>query len=371
MLRFVKQSRTQIEKIQSLFKKKISELLLLGIDQKKVKHLLSKYKKVRKKKNRTFSMSKPDLSHYPIQIQIEKRKQKQTFKNKSAPANQHVEFKTFEELERLIALQQGDNNDRNNEALITNKIFHNPAKALNHIFSHRSVHPILPGKLVVSAYANFFPVCYRNSKGEMEGLDVDIMKQFCQMCGLQLYLVERKKFDGIWFDPVEGKSDVSIGGIGITEQRTRRDTMWTIPYFYVNRTLIYHKSSPIPSLNQIPPEYVIRGTPGSTGWLDGVSRGVNMQPGKTDTEDIADLLSGEIQGLMRGSFVGKSIINKHPELDMLEPWPIDNQLVASDGEVFAYPTNWRSQVGQLLSVMLAQDIFNHELEHLIKKYHLE
>lgn len=250
-----------------------------------------------------------------------------------------------------------------------------PEKLLKQILSRRSLRTIRPGTLTVSCYANFYPVCYK-SKNKLVGLDVDILRFFCKVTGLRLKLIERKKFDQIWFDPIKKKSDISIGGIGVTDERTVPGMMWSIPYFYVHRTLIYNRKYPI--LN-FPRDVsgIIRATPGSTGWIDGKYKLEKngkqkwLESGYSDEQDMDDLKQGKIQGLLRGSFVGRAIVKREKSLAMLKPWSIDSKLVSSDGEVFAYPTLCESGVGQMISVFLTEEIFTGELAHLVKKYKLE
>lgn len=255
--------------------------------------------------------------------------------------------------------------------MASKKQFIDTERVLRHIFSHRRLETVVPGVLTVSCHANFYPVCYKRQNA-IVGLDVDIMRYFCSVVGLRLRLVERKHFDGIWFDPIERRSDVAIGGIGITDARTRSGMSWSIPYFYVHRTLVYRRANPVnESLDRV--AGTVRGTVGSTGWLDGQVRlkSANLQPGKTDEQDIRDLMDGKIRGLLRGSFVGRAIVRKHKTLAMLKPWSIDSALVASDGEVFAYPTVCASGIGQMLSVFLTEEMFKGELAHLVRKYKLE
>lgn len=255
--------------------------------------------------------------------------------------------------------------------------FKDPLKLLSHILSHRTLHTITPKVLTVSCYANFYPVCYHDPKsGKITGLDVEIMQYFCKITGLALKLIEKESFDKIWFDVIRGVSDIAIGGIGISDKRTAPGMSWTIPYFYVFRTVIFNKKNPI---HKFPGNVrgTIRGTRGSTGWLDGqlrlehVGKLKFLKPGKTDEEDIRDLKAGKIQGLLRGSFVGKAITEREPELGMLSPWKIDPRIVSNDGEVFAYPTLCSSGIGQLMSVFLTEEIFTGELQWLVKKYRLD
>lgn len=247
---------------------------------------------------------------------------------------------------------------------------------ISKITKNSHLNTIIPGVLTVSAYANFYPICYINESDELAGIDVDIMHEFGKLFKLQLNFIIKNKFDKIWLDPINGLSDVAIGGISITSERTTPLTEWTIPYFYVDRTIIYNLKNPI---NKFPDDVtgIIKGTKNSTGYIDGyaklkkVGKSNLMIESNDDKDDIDQLLKGKIQGLMRGSFVGKSIIAIYPlQLGMSKPWQIGKSLIGSYGEVFSYPTNKNSGIGILLTMLLTEDMMNHHLSHLIIKYNL-
>lgn len=267
--------------------------------------------------------------------------------------------------------------------------FEDPSAALDLIFSHRTLKTITPGVLTVSAYPHFYPICYKTTNGKLVGLDVDIMKEFAKLCKIKVKFLERENFDQIWLDPSKNIADISIGGIGMSKKRNRVNTSWTIPYFYVKRTVVYNRKNPIKSFPQGISDIVL-GTVGSTGWLDSLQRATEldknkskrrkdgqkyvdfMESGTSDEEDVQRLLDGQVQGLMRGSFVGVAIVRKYPkQLAMLPPWNIDPELVTSDGEVFAYPCHVRSGISSLLSAFLTEEIMNKDLKRLIEKYHLQ
>lgn len=250
--------------------------------------------------------------------------------------------------------------------------FKNPTNVLKKIFHHSILNTIVPGTLTVSCYANFYPICYMK-KNQVKGLDIDIMKEFAKRCKLKIKFIIKPNFNDIWFDPVRNISDVAVGGIGMSTARTRADTEWTIPYFYVKRTIIYNKSNPIVNF----PEDVnntIVSAKGSIGWLDGIqklgSKVKFLKEEKSDKQDIRDLLDGKIQGMLRGSFVGVSLLKKYPQLDMLTPWNAVPEVNTSKKEVFAYPCNVRSRIGILLSVFITEEIMNSDLLHLVQKYDL-
>jgi hypothetical protein len=125
----------------------------------------------------------------------------------------------------------------------------------------------------------------------------------------------------------------------------------------------------------------IRGTYGSTGYNDGKLRikkykpdsDLAMTPGNSDDQDIQDVLRGQIQGIMRGSFVCKSIVARYGSgrLAYTEPWDIDPSLVTSDGECFAYPCHKQSGLAVILSSFLTQMWLTGYLEDKAREYKMD
>lgn len=248
---------------------------------------------------------------------------------------------------------------------------------LQHILTHREYRLVRPGVLTVSAYPQFYPICYFTKQHKLAGLDVDLIKTFAKWSKLRIKFRIHRRFRGIWNAPAQGKSDVSIGGIGITPDRTRAQTAWTIPYFYVQRTAIYNpkvydptRSTKAPVFGTWPKSTVMRATFGSTGQLDWKARKIpgTLQNGKSDEEDIRDLLDGKVQGVMRGSFVAKAILRRHPSLKMVRPWDITPSIVSKDGEVFAFPTWIHSGLAQTLSAFIVGIQTSGLLARLLEKH---
>jgi ABC-type amino acid transport substrate-binding protein len=252
---------------------------------------------------------------------------------------------------------------------------------LEEILRRRRLKTITRGTLTVACYPGFAPVCfYRKNKKlpkkkRITGSDVELIKGFAKACGLRVKLKPVKHFNGIWNYPARGLADVSIGGIGVSDARTRAKTQWSLPYFRVQRSILYNKADPILEFSDIHAE--VRGTVGSTGWLDAqkvLKRANRWQfcvPGHSDEQDMRDLLAGTIQGLMRGSFVSQALIRKHPkQLAMLGPWEINPKLVSSDGEVFAFPCAKTSGVAVSLSGYIVDQLVSGELERILEKYGL-
>jgi len=249
-------------------------------------------------------------------------------------------------------------------------------REINSYLAARTYDLIKPGTLTIAVYAHFYPVAYKDSNNHLAGLDVDILSAFAKAVNLKVVFIERKKFHKIWRETAKARADVAIGGIGMMPNRLDSRIEWTMPYFHVMRTVVYNKKDPIKNFPQDVHRTVL-GTFGSTGWLDAELRAKPLHKehfmvrGTTDEDDIKRVKTGDVQGIMRGSFVGQSIVHRFPDLlAMAKPWHIEPSLVTSDGEIFAFPTRLGSGLAAALSSFLTEMHFSGALDHLLKKYHL-
>jgi len=251
---------------------------------------------------------------------------------------------------------------------------------IHYILRKRKLNTLTSGVLKVAAYVQFYPVCYLDKNNEIKGFDVDLINEFAKIVGCRVEFTVINEWDQLWFAPSKKEADISIGGIGITDDRIDSNTEWTIPYFYVRRSVVYNINKPV---KRFPDDMTgtIRGTYGSTGYNDGILRikkfkpdsHLSMTAGDSDDKDIKDVLEGRIQGIMRGSFVCKSIVARYgsDKLGYTEPWDIDPTLVTSDGECFAYPCHKQSGLAVILSSFLTQMWLTGYLERKAKEYDMD
>jgi ABC-type amino acid transport substrate-binding protein len=240
-------------------------------------------------------------------------------------------------------------------------------------------------RLRVAVYAEFFPVAYRRGKNKaLAGFDVDLIEAFSRAAGLgpPQYVRIRDFFDawempGKWADRI----DVAIGGIGREKYRASPTVEWSLPYFEVRRTVVYNLADPI---RRFPQDVtgVVAGTMGSTGMVDAIERLRKKfgDPGawghlqarwkSSDEKDVQDVLDRKIQGLMRGSFVGKAIVAQWPKrLGMAEPWDAPPGAMPPYGrEVFAFPCRRGSGLAGMLNAFLVRAAQKGELAALAEKH---
>lgn len=205
---------------------------------------------------------------------------------------------------------------------------------------------IRPGILRIATYKQFYPVCY-SFNGHLCGTDVDIIREFAYKEKLIPEFIPIDHFDGIWDLPLKD-FDIAIGGIA-----KRRNSLveWTTPYQPIKRSLLFHKRAPISKFPDDVSGSIIS-TYNSTGWHDATEKLKSVGKlkllcrGKTDEEDISELLAGNIVGLIRGDFVSNAWVKKYPQLDYIT-WEISSTVTCD--ESFSFPCKPDSGIAKTLS----------------------
>jgi len=263
------------------------------------------------------------------------------------------------------------------------------SRVLPHVAPDLQLHGAA-GRLRVAVYSEFFPVAYRKTGGdgaptEYAGLDVDLIEGFCRLAGLRPQWVRVRDWGDLWELPASwsGRIDVAIGGIGRGAFRDAPGIEWTVPYFVVRRTVVYNLKDPV---RRFPEDVtgVVAGTMGTTGMRDAADRlrgkfgrdvwdHLDARWKSPDAKDVQDLLDGKIQGLMRGSFVGKAIVAQHPrKLGMAEPWDTRPSAVKPfRNEVFAFPCRRGSGLAAHLNAYLLGLSASGELARMVRSHGMQ
>jgi len=244
-------------------------------------------------------------------------------------------------------------------------------------------------KLKIATYKNFPPIVGFKKLNEKEvayGFEVELLKLIFDTNFLKNYevdlcleFVKIDHYDKLWQLPND--CNLAIGGFSKTEQRERqikqdqdngtltKNIYWSIPYYHVQRTLIYKKDDAAMvdlaqqfveafkrgdrELNSVmhnaPPSSIFIATELSTGYYDAILRlgrthdditnnrnntNPKIEFGTTNEEDIQRLKTEpNVRGLMRGSDVATEIVKHDPDqsLAMITPWNIHNGIVYNYG----------------------------------------
>ena len=239
---------------------------------------------------------------------------------------------------------------------------------VSYALAHRDIQTIKPGVLTVAAFDKFYPIAFYE-KGELDGIEVRMMREYAAKIGLEVKFIRVKKWDGIWDLPRLKEADISIGGIADSYRREDKDTEWSMPYYYVNRsaiTLKTHKGF----------IRTVAAVEGSTGYLDAKFRSGEvmgtLKRGLGKNRDLTRLRKKSIDGIMYGDQVSRSVIKSQKKKDLkMNTWSIVPTLVPRDGETFSFPTRLGSGIAVSLTAFLVEAAENGDLKKLCKKFSMQ
>ena len=83
-------------------------------------------------------------------------------------------------------------------------------------------------RVVVAIDATFIPMSFMNAENQLDGFEVDLIKEVIQEAGLEYKLVN-VEWGGLFGGLITGKFDLVISSVGIIEERKKR-MAFSIPY---------------------------------------------------------------------------------------------------------------------------------------------
>lgn len=224
----------------------------------------------------------------------------------------------------------------------------------------------LSGEVRVAICTGFAPVGYRDEAGQVVGMDVDVIRAFCEDNGYQLAIRPFPRFDLIWEEPAKGSVDVAMSGLSKRKERLIPGIRWSYPYFNVDRSLTILKKNEdrfrdIADFDGAK----IAVTKGTTGEQDVRERNPNAIRVPYDDEEsaIADLRAGKVHALARGDVSNRWDAKIYPELKVIDAHPMD----PVEEFVIAVATD-RVALGQKLDRWLIEQRWNGGLDELFKPY---
>ncbi|MDR3121675.1 MAG: transporter substrate-binding domain-containing protein, partial [Clostridiales bacterium] len=193
------------------------------------------------------------------------------------------------------------------------------------------------GKLVVYTDPNFYPFEFPGTEG-IEGVDVEIAKAIAAELGVTPEFLE-SKFDAIITSLKDGKGDIAISGITITEDR-KRNVDFSEPYINSIQYLILPAGSARAAIEDLAGKKigVAKGYTGSLLINDEINKedGALFGKGSSFTEypsameAVLDLLNGKNDAVIMDEYVAKSIVSTRAELIAIELTYADGVVAAEE-----------------------------------------
>lgn len=101
------------------------------------------------------------------------------------------------------------------------------------------------GKLVVATSPDFPPFEGLTDGGEVEGIEIDVLKVVCEKLGVELD-IQTMDFDSVLLGIGAGKYDLGASGISVTPSR-EKNVLFTDPYCLAAQAIVVAEGSPIAS----------------------------------------------------------------------------------------------------------------------------
>ncbi|WP_392553188.1 basic amino acid ABC transporter substrate-binding protein [Orbus wheelerorum] len=114
---------------------------------------------------------------------------------------------------------------------------------------------------IVGAGGTYRPFEYENSKKQLEGFDIDIIKAIAEAENFNIQLINTP-WESIFASLKNGERDIVISGITITDKR-KTSVDFSLPYFPAEQVIVTQKPSKISSITDLA-KYTIGVVNGST-----------------------------------------------------------------------------------------------------------
>ena len=179
------------------------------------------------------------------------------------------------------------------------------------------VETVEDGVLIMSTNAAFPPYEMTNDAGEFEGIDVEMAGEIAKRLGLELQ-IDDMDFDAALLAVQQGKSDIAVAGITITEDRlVNMDFSNT----YANgvQSVIVPEGSDITSPDDLAGKLVgvQRGTTGYTFCIDEFGEDA-VAPFDNGNTAVQNLVSGKVDAVVIDNAPAQEYVAANPGLTILD-----------------------------------------------------
>lgn len=173
------------------------------------------------------------------------------------------------------------------------------------------------GKLTMSTNAAFPPYEMTTDTGEFEGIDIELAGAIAEMLGLEL-VVDDMDFDAALLAVQQGKSDIVMAGVSVTDER-KQVMDFSDPYSNGVQVVIVASDSDIETIDDLAGKMIgtQRGTTGNLYCTDdyGEDHVTTYDNGLTA---VQALLNGQVDCVVIDQEPARSFVKANPGLKILD-----------------------------------------------------
>ncbi|MER9934120.1 transporter substrate-binding domain-containing protein [Mesorhizobium sp. M0088] len=176
---------------------------------------------------------------------------------------------------------------------------------------------VKPGELSVATEGTYPPYSMQNDKGELDGIDVRLMREVAHRLGLE-YKPVLLKFDSLLIGLEADQFDVIGSPLDMTDQRREKVT-FSDAWIESGSSLVVQQDSPVKSSAEIAGKTI--GVLAASTWADqGAQLKGEVKTYKSVTDALQDLVNGNIDAVVNDRIsTGYSIKKSGLPLRIIEP----------------------------------------------------
>ena len=221
------------------------------------------------------------------------------------------------------------------------------------------------GKLILGTTLGWPPFEEVDDQGNAIGFDIDIGRLIAEKLGMEL-AVEDINFDGLLMALDDGKVDMVLAAMTITDERAQQ-VNFSAPYFEASQQVVMRKDAePITALEQLP-EKLVAAYQGTTGHLMceemGMVAGDKLAIFNSLADCVMELLAGRVDAVVMDTVPAPIYVAQHAdELMIVEGLeiPVENYGIAIKKE--------NTELLEKVDAALAEIMTSEEYQALLDKY---
>lgn len=221
------------------------------------------------------------------------------------------------------------------------------------------------GKLIMGTTLGWPPFEEVDDNGEAIGFDIDMGRMIAEKLGME-FAVEDINFDGLLMALDDGKVDIVLAAMTITEERAEQ-VSFSAPYFEASQQVVMRKDAePITSLDQIT-DKLVAAYQGTTGHLMceemGMVAGDKLFIFNSLADCVMELMAGRVDAVVMDTVPAQIYVAQHAdELVIVEGLeiPVENYGIAIKKE--------NTELLEKVDAALAEIMASEEYQALLDKY---
>ncbi|MGI6017387.1 MAG: basic amino acid ABC transporter substrate-binding protein [Marvinbryantia sp.] len=217
------------------------------------------------------------------------------------------------------------------------------------------------GKLVMATNATFPPYEYYDADKQIVGIDAEVAGLIADKLGLELEIADME-FDSIIAAVKQGKADIGMAGITITEER-KKNVAFTDTYTTATQMIIVQEGSPIASPDDLKDVKVgvQTGTTGDLYVSDLSEDGVEVMQFSKGIDAVIALSQGKVDAVVIDGEPAKVFVEENEGLVLL-----DEAFTEEEYAIAVAPDN--EELLEQINTALDELEESGELQAVIDKY---